>query len=800
MEQEDYAQAKKLKSEEEQLRAQLERLGWQDVDRSLPCTAHFEGSPQELKGRGTWDCLKFNRMLAANGVALQPAGNEVSFTCKGVYLVTVSYREDTQNTVASWTGVRLTAGSAVCGTSVGYGVLRNHDSHINTVFFLAEIDDTRTKHALQIGRSGDSIRINTAASPGSDGPIGGPNEAEKLPSVSASVVEVQKAHAQLEGPKQALACNGAWCNLSFTKARAAKCIELGENNGGIRFDCAGVYLIAISYRENSMGCTNSWTGARLVSADGAEVHGSSVGFGAFQECDTHVNAITFLAKVDDLTAKYNLQLGRAAGPIKICVDFQPGSGGPIGKDGEVQRLPCVAATVTLCQRAYAQLDGPHQELSGKGEWSSIMFSRARFACGISIGSGTITFAVPGLYQVALTYREGSPSVDSWTCARLAAADGATVCGTSVAFGVTPNSDPHLCTVTFIAEVKDVEKPYLLQLGRSKVPICISTDHQPGADGSIGEIGDAERLPCVSASLVLVGPPAETDPELQETQDTRPVALRPTQPDQPPSADEIPVGACCPRYWKNQDFGHRFTDRLEVGAQLEEQLQSMLEKTWKDKRTRDRKDGEMPLGVKLVKAERLEDCNLWLRYLRGKEELKQRRPNGVRPVNELDGQSESGFVRTVEAMAEQDVESLEASLNECYLWHGTTVEGALGITSGGFKLSFSGSHAGSMFGKGAYFAECSSKADEYTRDSDNPIYKGIYAMLLCRVLCGEMFYITKSDHRAIAAALDSGAHDAVLGDREASVGTYREFVVFDDRLIYPEYIVLYKRVSASSSEN
>ena len=29
------------------------------------------------------------------------------------------------------------------------------------------------------------------------------------------------------------------------------------------------------------------------------------------------------------------------------------------------------------------------------------------------------------------------------------------------------------------------------------------------------------------------------------------------------------------------------------------------------------------------------------------------------------------------------------------------------------------------------------------------------------------------------ALDSGGFDGVLGDREAAVGTYREFVVFDE---------------------
>ena len=55
--------------------------------------------------------------------------------------------------------------------------------------------------------------------------------------------------------------------------------------------------------------------------------------------------------------------------------------------------------------------------------------------------------------------------------------------------------------------------------------------------------------------------------------------------------------------------------------------------------------------------------------------------------------------------------LDASMNEFYLMHGTSPDGALGITDKGFRLELTGSHAGSMFGQGAYFAECSSKADE-----------------------------------------------------------------------------------------
>ena len=58
--------------------------------------------------------------------------------------------------------------------------------------------------------------------------------------------------------------------------------------------------------------------------------------------------------------------------------------------------------------------------------------------------------------------------------------------------------------------------------------------------------------------------------------------------------------------------------------------------------------------------------------------------------------------------------------------------------------------------------------------------------------------TTSVCTAIDAAMASGDYDAVLGDREASVGTYREFVVFSEDLIYPEYFILYTRESKDAA--
>lgn len=114
-----------------------------------------------------------------------------------------------------------------------------------------------------------------------------------------------------------------------------------------------------------------------------------------------------------------------------------------------------------------------------------------------------------------------------------------------------------------------------------------------------------------------------------------------------------------------------------------------------------------------------------------------------------------------------------------------------ISTDGFRIAFAGSRAGTYFGRGCYFAECSSKADEYAKEGEH-ILAGVYALLLCRVTCGSVFRTDRPDDKAIDAALDSSEYDSVLGDREASVGTYREFVVYDEELAYPEFVVLYER--------
>mmetsp|Transcript_13521 Transcript_13521/g.36488 ORF Transcript_13521/g.36488 Transcript_13521/m.36488 type:complete len:364 (-) Transcript_13521:110-1201(-) len=256
-----------------------------------------------------------------------------------------------------------------------------------------------------------------------------------------------------------------------------------------------------------------------------------------------------------------------------------------------------------------------------------------------------------------------------------------------------------------------------------------------------------------------------------------------------------AGTACPYYWENQDCLADFDERYDEPKRVVRQVQELFDQTWRDVQTRDR-NGPAPKRLEVLSVQRVEDRMLWAAYQNQKRRILDSRPGGCTPVTKLRDSRGGPCSGPVKTTMPRDGRfsglALDGAANEFYVFHGCSPEGALGISEDGFRMELSGSKNGNMFGKGAYFAECSSKSDEYAKEGSG-IYKGICAMLLCRVCCGELFQVFRRDDAAVNAALRSGAYDGVMGDREASVGTYREFVVYRERQIYPEYVVLYKRV-------
>eukprot|EP00928_Gymnodinium_smaydae_P023461 TRINITY_DN19358_c0_g1_i2.p1 TRINITY_DN19358_c0_g1~~TRINITY_DN19358_c0_g1_i2.p1 ORF type:complete len:609 (-),score=61.42 TRINITY_DN19358_c0_g1_i2:55-1881(-) len=241
----------------------------------------------------------------------------------------------------------------------------------------------------------------------------------------------------------------------------------------------------------------------------------------------------------------------------------------------------------------------------------------------------------------------------------------------------------------------------------------------------------------------------------------------------------------PHYWTNQGFT-KFTAMEPLQEDFRDAIQQLFDSTFMAKATRDRK-GRVPVRLVVHTAHRLENSDLWGRYAAKRRSIAMSRPE-ILGVAEMEG---SGPVKT-QSILRRFNRQLEDSVNEHYLFHGSSPAGVLGIGTGGFDLKFIGTGAGSMFGPGAYFAESSSKGDEYASAEQSGLFQGKYAMLLCRVTCGQLFRITESNKPEIQNAMRTGAYDGVLGDREAKVGTYREFVVYDEAQIYPEYVVIYDR--------
>merc|ERR1712224_1161668 len=117
----------------------------------------------------------------------------------------------------------------------------------------------------------------------------------------------------------------------------------------------------------------------------------------------------------------------------------------------------------------------------------------------------------------------------------------------------------------------------------------------------------------------------------------------------------------------------------------------------------------------------------------------------------------------------DFAPLDKSVNEVFLFHGTSADASEAITTNEFRVNLAGSHAGTLYGRGIYLAENSSKSDEYTRPAKN----GARYLLLCRVTLGRIFYVdtVDADPRLCEDKCLKGNYHAVLGDRAKARGTY-----------------------------
>lgn len=224
------------------------------------------------------------------------------------------------------------------------------------------------------------------------------------------------------------------------------------------------------------------------------------------------------------------------------------------------------------------------------------------------------------------------------------------------------------------------------------------------------------------------------------------------------------------------------------------LQQLLSDTFVRRRSCDRR-GKMPSGLRLRNVLRAPlQGSVWESFVTERESL----PSCSVPKSPL---------RTSMHAA-----ALGLTHSESLLLHGTNPQDAQSILETGFDLTRTGSaraeatgrRKGSMFSTGIYLAECSSKADEYASEGiegRNKSPKALLAMLVCRVALGRLLRVTRAvggegTGPRLAATLGSAGpqpYHSLMGDLEQGCGTFREFVIPRSEQVFPEFLLLYKRV-------
>ncbi|ESN90841.1 hypothetical protein HELRODRAFT_194632 [Helobdella robusta] len=148
--------------------------------------------------------------------------------------------------------------------------------------------------------------------------------------------------------------------------------------------------------------------------------------------------------------------------------------------------------------------------------------------------------------------------------------------------------------------------------------------------------------------------------------------------------------------------------------------------------------------------------------------------------------------------------LDKELNEVYLFHGTKEKSVKVILHSGIDSRFSSDKA--LFGSGAYFAESSTKADQYADDKKARKAAGTpMFMFLSRVLLGSAYVCTSAHNfkkppctHQTCSLLDNCAthpfHDSVIGTHKQPDDQllFKEYVIYEKNNSYPEFLIEYVR--------
>lgn len=256
----------------------------------------------------------------------------------------------------------------------------------------------------------------------------------------------------------------------------------------------------------------------------------------------------------------------------------------------------------------------------------------------------------------------------------------------------------------------------------------------------------------------------------------------------------PVKVDLPAYWVMRSLESGSARKMVTESEeVKRAVQTIFDKTWKNQWTRDRGKAKI-CKFEVLMVQRNENAKLFTEYMGTRQALVSKAKGWEKypAKTQTEVQGDENARRFVERAG------MRADVNECYLFHGTTPEHAKSICENDFTVKLAGTATGNpLYGPGIYLAEASSKSDEYCRaEPDDSLYAGSCAMLICRVVLGNVNYcdlVTPSVQQLVDTIIKDKTHHSILGDRERCRGTYREFIIFDNCQVYPEYVVIYNRV-------
>ncbi|XP_013395273.1 uncharacterized protein LOC106162513 [Lingula anatina] len=250
-------------------------------------------------------------------------------------------------------------------------------------------------------------------------------------------------------------------------------------------------------------------------------------------------------------------------------------------------------------------------------------------------------------------------------------------------------------------------------------------------------------------------------------------------------------ACC-KCSESEPWEEESVTTVDVSGQIWDEVSHMMRESWsKNKMLIRGRDNRDHIDFKITKIQRVENPRLWSQYFCKLQDLSRkcaRNPIDRAPWMHAYTCQLSGILNG----------RLKNELNEYYLFHGTSADVAEAICATGldFRIGSEG-----LFGKGIYLAENSSKSDQYGKlNKDCRGTKGI-KMFLVRACIGRP-YLTREKKQfprppctvkgCMQVLCTHTSHfDSVIAD--VSNMLYREFIVYEKTMCYPEYIITYDRI-------